>query len=266
MNYELNKMLAYLRNELPEEEEDNVEEQLDKDETFAWLMERLHQKLFVNGGAEVELKEFEQLLAEKTQVLSKANQTPSTSGTRQLWRPWPYAAIAATLALIAVIFFPREDESLQQIGKRYSIHHPHMIGSKSESSSDRELLYTVLKEYQRSEGEPEFYQEVAALFPEVLEIDDLTTFERQELLLIYGVSLLKSGQIEKAISPLAQILDAGISNQSFAASWYLGLTYLQMDESLEKALPLFQSITNSPNPYQREAEKIVKRIEKEINP
>ena len=74
-----------------------------------------------------------------------------------------------------------------------------------------------------------------------------------------GLSQLELEQYDEARESLQTFQDAYPGNMD--VNWYLGLTYLRLDE-LDDALVSLNKLSSTNNPYSSRAEKLIGEIEK----
>lgn len=262
MDVDINKMLAYLRDELSSEDEATIDARIAEDDEFAWILERLHQKIIINEGTEEELEEFERVLAQESYRIANAeNSGKKLSHKRSFPYYWIYAAAAAVALILAMFLWSQPPTSALDLGKEYlaTSHYSDNIGSRGISSDLQERVNLAITLYRQKnvEGYRESIPIVESL---LLEVDNaplsLSEFTVQELRIIHAVSLLKIGQTELAIAKLTDLHAKVGQDKRNDIIWYLGMAHLQSGQ-LSEALPFMQTLTESSNSYQEKARIIV---------
>lgn len=259
MENTLQKMIAYFRDELPPEEEKIMEERIQGDAEFAWVMERLHQKLFVEDGTEEELEEMQRVLVEQAVKLSKGKATPEGK-IRQFPPTWSYFIAAAAIILLFVwVIRPHDTLTPDEISRKFLSHHDIQLSTRGSNSDFQKKVDQAVLTYQTANQQG--YQQAVDLLADILSQKDSISsqYDLAELGLAYGNSLIMVGLLDEAIPVLQSILDDGAREQSTPAKWLMAHAYLRMERTAE-AKSLLQDVSNQSGPYQQRAKEILDEL------
>lgn len=267
---ELSTMIAYLKDELTAEQELAVENRLAHDEEYAWIMECLHQKLIVEKGNEADIKELENIivqeafrLAQPTQILKEGSHKPVRSENEKIRsiRNWFYP-LAATAAVILILFLIRYQGSNISTpeAEDYLTHYEDQIAYKGTSSHFQMRIDSAISFYRLANEKG--YQQANPLLKKILIYPDSfpSSFDYEEVKLVYGISLLFSNQHKEAIDTLSSIMTNGGREQRYTAKWYLSLYYFSQNQSIDTVKLYFEDIATTPNPYQDKAQKMIENL------
>lgn len=76
-----------------------------------------------------------------------------------------------------------------------------------------------------------------------------------------GIAFIETGEYPRAIDHLRDILNREYYPYYYHAQWYLGMTYLKIEET-DKAIDLFHRITEQNKYYAEQAENILTKLER----
>jgi tetratricopeptide (TPR) repeat protein len=235
--------------------------EMDTDEIKSFELElKLNTQLSREFNLSVEL---DQMINEDEDVLSFRNQLKeiherkSNSFTRtfslsELNRRWYYAAASITLLImisgLLYLVVPKDYSNERLFSMYYSTENVMNVSR----SSDNQLFDALIKYQQRE------FSEAARLFEAILRED-----ENNIVIRFYsGIAYIETQHYNDAIVALKKILEGEDNLYTEHASWFLGLTYLRVNET-EKAINTFSTILNDPsNHYHAQAEEIYAKVTK----
>lgn len=77
--------------------------------------------------------------------------------------------------------------------------------------------------------------------------------------ILKGLIMLEKGESVKARELLKTAMERSKTTSRFVAQWYLGLTLLKENKTSD-ALPLFRELSDTRNPYRRDAKRILRKV------
>lgn len=235
--------------------------EMDADEVKNFELElKLNAQLSREFNLSVEL---DQMIIEDEDVLSfrnqlkeiherKSNSLTRTFSLSEINRRWYFAAASITLLIMisGLLYFvvPKEYSNERLFSMYYSTENVMNVSR----SADNQLFEALIKYQQRD------FSEAARLFEAILRED-----ENNIVIRFYsGIAYIETQHYNDAILALKKILEGEDNLYTEHASWFLGLTYLRINET-EKAINTFSTILNDPNNYYySQAEDIYAKVTK----
>lgn len=236
---------AYLEGELSKEEREAFENRLNSDKAFQEEFQ-LYQDTEDLLGESASL-----LLKEKMQLMEK--EEISEAKVKQVnWLP--YSAIAAVVLLLIVSFF--------WFDSNQSLNSQQIMGDYFESYPAANLRGSAKMEKPFNQGLSAYignnYVQAAQGFLAVTPLES----EYMEAQLYLGNAYLASGNYVAAIEPLKRVYESQDSRFAEAASWYLLLGYVGLND-VDSFKKLARNINNTPgHSYQDRLDLLQKKWER----
>lgn len=241
------KIESYLSREMGQEDIKSFELEL-----------KLNTQLSKEFNLSVEIDEMidedEDILSFRKQ-LQEIHQRKSSSATRifslrEFNKRWYYAAASITLLIMIsgmlYLIIPKDYSNERLFSMYYNTEKVLNVSR----SADNQLLDALIK-YQQKE-----FSEAARLFEAILRED-----EKNIVIRFYsGIAYIETQYYNDAIVAFKKILEGEDNLYTEHASWFLGLTYLRINET-EKAISAFDNILRDPgNYYHAQAEDIFTKL------
>lgn len=235
MNNYSRKIESYLSREMGQEEIKGFELELK-------LNTQLSKEFNLSVEIDEMINEDEDILSFRKQ-LQEIHERKSASATRifslrQFNKRWYIAAASITLLImisgILYLIIPK-DYSNERL---FSMYYNTETVLNVSRSADNQLLDALIK-YQQKE-----FSEAARLFEAILRED-----EKNIVIRFYsGIAYIETQYYNDAIVAFKKILEGEDNLYTEHASWFLGLTYLRINET-EKAISAFDNILRDPGNY-----------------
>lgn len=169
-------------------------------------------------------------------------------------RNWYRVAAAITLLIMlsAMIYLviPRDYSNERLFSMYYSTEKVLTVSR----SADNQLIEALFK-YQQKE-----FSDAARLFEAILREDETNIVIR----FYSGIAYIETQYYNEAITAFKKIIEGEDNLYSEHAGWFLGLTYLRINET-DKAIQVFEDIKNDANNYyQQQADELYSKLSKRI--
>jgi len=187
-------------------------------------------------------------LADIERKRSEAATPVKTSGKSSYIK---YAAVFAALVLIgSLVVIPGKNQNTNDLVKQYYKVYEPPTNQRSALSKTDEDFSLALEFYNTHD-----YDKAAELFSKVLESkpNDMQT------VLLKGVSNFEQKQYPEAKQSFGKVIDDNDNLYVDQAKWYLALCYLNTGEK-GKAVQLFTAIGKEGGIYQKDAQRIVRKL------
>lgn len=210
----------YLANELPPEEQQLFEEQLQNDTQFNESFQIYSNWTnYLENKFDPEAENFK----ENLKSISAQHFTEETTPKSKVitFKPWYYAAAASIVVVIGTWFMMQNDPN-------YSNYNQHDTALFMERSVGDENLKQAQEAFNAKD-----YKKAVAFF------DKITDFRDPELQYFYAISLIETNDYTKA-KLFLDYLREGNSVYRHKATWYLALSYLKQDKIEECKMTLNQ--------------------------
>lgn len=207
--------------------------------------------------------EIDQMINEDEDVISfrkqlqEIHERKSSTVVRKFYlkefsQKWYYAAASITLLIMVTgllwLIIPKNYSNERLFSMYYNTEKVLSVSR----SADNQLVDALFKYQQRE------FSEAGKLFEAILRED-----ENNIVIRFYsGIAYIETQYYNDAIVAFKKILEGEDNLYTEHASWFLGLTYLRINET-EKAIEMFNNIRNeSGNYYQKQAEEIYAKVTK----
>lgn len=230
----------YLAGELSAEERKSFEERIKNDSDFAEKV-LLYRSVTENLRSNFSGQEEEKRLRET--LLAISEEEISGKSARVVSLRWYHWAAAASIALLAVIWFYTDTRTLPQYSQ-YAFHEPLALAERGDDS----LKYRA--EVAFNSGN---YHQSIDYFNELLEHDP----QNRELQLYKGIGLIELGKFQDAELILNDVRNSD-SVYKDKATWYLALSALKQKD-YTKCKTLLEQLPEDSEDYAR-AKELLKKL------
>lgn len=163
---------------------------------------------------------------------------------------WLYVAASFTLLISVITWNNFSSTNHDSLYSAYYQTYPNVVAPTVRGENNEDIKSEAFFEYDN-----ENYEKSVALFSKIYRTD------KDDYALFYkALSLMELGKTNEAIAAFNQF-DLS-KNNSFTpfVKWYLALSYVKENQK-EKAVPLLQSLSETNNPQQEMAKKIMSELE-----
>lgn len=239
-NMNQDRIEAYLLGELDARENKQFERELDQDPALQQAVSD-----FQELQSDLQIAD-EALFLEEMQAIHAEIREPAPSSAPRQRRWWLIAASILLLLIPALLFFPRSASGPDQLYAEYFSPLPDYTNSRA--SDDPDFL-NAMSAYQSGD-----YASARPLFSAFLQRvpDDL------DANLYGGITELEVGEPQIALRRLEKVSETD-NIFSSAASWFQALAHVKM-EAYEKARPLLETLSGTPNDFQEEAKNLLRDL------
>lgn len=248
-NYHNEQTDRYLRREMGEEERWLFEQELEKDPL---LKEELALDQDIRKGIEVFFSRELKASLQRAEEEIRNKKVTGYCHSRRIFL-WASAMAASFLIIIlAGYFITSRKPDLQELYLSYYQPYPNIVAPIERSKEGEGETSRAFRLYEKGH-----YEEAIAVFEKAL----LTKEEKERAALnfYFALSLLKTGEEEKAIGLLNQLKTEGGNRFTEPSFWYLGLAYLKKRDK-NNALQVFEQIAHSSSAYRYKAMEIMDEL------
>ncbi|MEA3494956.1 MAG: hypothetical protein U9R42_02860 [Bacteroidota bacterium] len=154
------------------------------------------------------------------------------------------------IAISGIFLITNKNDMQYVIDNYYQPYEAKVLVRSDDTNPITIMLNTAMQKYEEQE-----YYEAVGLFEEVLKMDNKNIQGH----LFSGISNFEIEEYLKANESFNYIINDNNNLYIDQAKWYLGFCYLEMEDK-EKALDLFQNISESDSYYKETAKKIVSKL------
>lgn len=252
--WDFDKIIDYFEGKLPVEEEQEILQQIEKDDEFAeWIDDAYTGWTEDPTNYRENIKSFQQRMYTH---MEKASRKSGAVVILLKSKPFRLAVAAVVVLMICIPFFlripscPLEDINCQLRQEGVYESKLNILGNSLDES-----IGDALQAYQNKQ------YALAIKGIEALPVQDIDNpYKKNELTLCLGVSLLIEGRTQDALLTFNQLL-ASAQDKTYVneAQWYVALIQLNRSD-YESARALLEKVIANKGSHYRQAEKLLKRI------
>jgi len=233
------KIAAFLKNELPSEEMDRINEHLASDPLDADMVAHIADA--IEAGESIESLETK---AKQVERLAFRANTKSSVGTRNIWK---YAA-AILILLLPGLYFLTERPNNDALYATYFSPYKDVITVRG---SIENSWNAVMEHYNKGD-----YEEAKDL------MNNLDSTEKAEPLfqLYLGITQLGTNQVSEAQRTFSLLVANKENLYLEHARWYLSLTYLRLGDT-DEAKVVLRNLSDSSTFYEEKAQQLLSAID-----
>lgn len=235
------KIVAFLKEELPKAEMERINEHLRNDPLDADLVANIADAL--EAGESIEDLEAKAKAVERSSFRLADQESPSTTSSRR----WYWAA-AAVLIFSVGMYFLNQKPSKEELYAQYFSPYQDVLTVRGDEETD----WTEVMEYYNRGN----YEQVSASMEKL----DSTAKERPIALLYMGIAQLNNSEVAQAEKTFKKLLSHNESVYLEHGEWYLALTYLRLG-ALDDATVQLRSLSDSSMFYEERARQLLSAID-----
>lgn len=256
--FQLETMLAYLRDELPQEQTQLIDTLASEDSTYAMTLQLLDEQLREEGEEAIRQRAGSIKAAFEKATLPQHREEPPTK-VIPFYRQTGFMA-AAAVVLILVTFFmwpsgPLPESQMKDLAKGY-ISSAYVPQASTRGEADAQIS-AILQAYQNGEGDAVVQDVIVLLENEDMAIAPAT---RTELTLALASYNLRQGHPNLGRTRLEALPEGANARQKAQAKWLIAMSHLYQ-RNADLARPYLEDLAeNGPGSIREESQKVLDKL------